>query len=189
VRLFVAINLPEWVSDRIFAGTDRLRALRGIRWGGPAAVHLTLKFLGDVDDDRAREIAAMLGMVAAEHEPFDLRLTSVGGFPSLQRPRVVWLGIEARQELLELQQGLEDALAALGFERETRRYHPHVTLGRVRRGRTIDATELLKLARQTDVAGSWRVRHVDLMRSRLKPTGAEYETVASERLTETGTGE
>ena len=104
MRLFVAIKLPEWVSDRIFAGTDRLRALRGIRWGDPSAVHPTLKFLGDVDDDRAREIAAMLGTVAAEHEPFDLRLTSVGGFPSLQRPRVVWLGIEARQELLELQQ-------------------------------------------------------------------------------------
>ena len=182
MRLFVAINLPNRLSGRIFDGTERLRALPGIRWVAPASVHLTLKFIGAVGEDQAAGIAKALRTVAGEHAPFDLLLTSVGAFPSLRRPRVIWLGVEEEEELLALQRRLEDELARTGVERDRRPYHPHLTLGRVKRGGRTDLSELPRLASNTDIDGSWKVKSVDLMRSHLKPDGAEYETVASEPL-------
>ncbi len=103
VRLFVAINPPEAVRERIGVGTAELRRLGGVRWVDPGALHITLKFIGASDEGRANEVAASLRRVAAGHAPFDVGLSGVGAFPSLQRPRVVWVGVGPGPEIARLQ--------------------------------------------------------------------------------------
>ncbi len=182
VRLFVALNPPEAVRERIGAGTAELRRLGGVRWIDPGALHITLKFIGALAEGRADEVAASLRGVAAEHAPFDVGLSGVGAFPSLRRPRVVWVGIGPGQELARLQREIEVALEELGIEREERGFSGHITLGRVRRGSAVDAQRLESLARRAAIRGSWRVESVDLMESRLRPTGAVYEVRESASL-------
>jgi len=183
VRLFVAINPPESVRERIAAGTEDLRGLEGIRWVAPDRVHLTLKFLGEVDEGSERSITKALALAAAGHAPFEARVTAPGAFPNIRRPRIIWLGLERGPQLAALQSDLEDALADVGFEREERAFRPHLTLGRVRRGRRVDGSVLDSLVRQTEVSDAWQVAAVDLMRSHLLPTGAVYDVRASARLT------
>jgi 2'-5' RNA ligase len=183
VRLFVAINLPERVRDRIAAGTENLRGLEGIRWVAADRVHLTLKFLGEVDEESERSIAEALVRAVVGHAPFEARVTAPGAFPNIRRPRIIWLGLRQSPELAALQRDLEDALADLGFEREQRAFRPHLTLGRVRRGRRVDSSALDSLVRRTEVSDAWQVDAMDLMRSHLLPTGAVYDVRASARLT------
>jgi len=182
VRLFVAINPTKAVRERIGAGTAELRRLDGVRWVDPAGLHVTLKFIGASDEGRADEIAASLRRVAAGHAPFDVGLSGVGAFPSLRRPRVVWVGIGPSPELACLQGEIEVALEELGIEREERGFSAHITLGRARRGSAVDARRLESLASRAAIGGSWRVESVDLMESRLRPTGAVYEVWESASL-------
>ncbi len=183
MRLFVAINPPERVRERIAAGTEDLRGLEGIRWVAPDRVHLTLKFLGEVDEESERSIAEALARVAAGHGPFEVRVTAPGAFPNIRRPSIIWLGLDQSPGLAALQHDLEVALADLGFEREERAFRPHLTLGRVRRGRRVDGSLLDSLVRRTDVSDAWQVEAVDLMRSHLLPTGAVFDVRASAQLT------
>jgi 2'-5' RNA ligase len=175
VRLFVAINPPGPVRDRIGADTAELRRLDGVRWVDPAALHITLAFIGASDEERADRVAATLRRVAAGHAPFEVELSGVGAFPSLRRPRVVWAGIAPSPELARLHAEVAAALEELGIEREGRRFSAHITLGRTRRGSRVDARGLERLAERATIRGSWRVDSVELMESRLRPTGAVYE--------------
>ena len=182
VRLFVAINPPGAVRERIGAGTAELRRLGGVRWVDPGALHITLKFIGASEEGRADQVSASLRRVAADHAPFDVELSGVGAFPSLRRPRVVWVGMGPSPELARLQGEIEAALEELGIEREERGFSAHITLGRARRGSAVDAQRLESLARRVAIRGSWRVESVDLMESRLRPTGAVYEVWESASL-------
>ncbi|HKK08374.1 MAG TPA: RNA 2',3'-cyclic phosphodiesterase [Gemmatimonadota bacterium] len=181
MRLFVAINLPEAVRRLIYDGTARLRETEmPARWVAPERIHLTLKFLGDVRDERREDAVAALREAASGYAPFDLALEGVGAFPSLRRPRVVWLGIAATLPLRALKHDVEHAYAQLGFERESRAFHPHLTLGRARdRAEAGEFRALERLAGQIRVQGGFRVEGVELMRSRLGRGGAEYSVEAS----------
>ncbi len=182
VRLFVAINPPGVVRERIGAGTAELRRLDGVRWVDPGALHITLNFIGASEQGRADQVSASLRRVAADHAPFDVELSGVGAFPSLRRPRVVWVGIGPSPELTRLHGEIEAALEELGIEREERGFSAHITLGRARRGSAVDAQRLESVAKRAAIRGSWRVESVDLMESRLRPTGAVYEVRESASL-------
>lgn len=182
VRLFVAINPPDGVREHIAACTADLRSLTGFRWVAPETIHLTLKFLGETDEGMARRVADALARVGSGRAPFTARLEAPGAFPSLRRPRVLWIGLDGGRELAVLYGELEDALTELGIERESREFHPHLTLGRARRGRSVDERRLDSLLGRTKLSGSWRVERLDLMRSRLRPTGAVYDVLASAAL-------
>ncbi|RMF80867.1 MAG: RNA 2',3'-cyclic phosphodiesterase [Nitrospirae bacterium] len=127
VRLFVAIDLPEPVRERLAALCS---GVPGARWVAPEQFHLTLRFIGEVAEDRFREIAAALP--AAAGPPFSLALDGLGFFPPRGRPRVLWAGVAASEPLLALRTRVESALAAVGVEREGRRFAPHVTLARLK---------------------------------------------------------
>jgi len=186
VRLFVAINLPAALQNLIHEGTASLRdAGMPARWADPEKIHLTLKFLGDVRDERRDEAVAALREAAAGSVPFELELESVGAFPSLRRPRVVWLGVKATLPLRALKHDVEHAYAQLGFERESRAFHPHLTLGRARdRAEAGEFRPLERLAGQVRVEGGFRVDGIELMRSRLGSGGARYSPEASAALGE-----
>lgn len=191
MRLFVAIEFPRDVRRELWADTAPLREEPfPVRWVGEDRLHLTLKFLGEVEEGRVDDVAGALARAARPSRPFALRVEGVGAFPSLERPRVVWLGVEAPGELASVQTRVEEELAELGFDRERRDFHPHVTLGRVRReARRGALAGLEEAAAGIDVSAESRVEEVTLMRSVLKSGGAEYSAVRSHELGEGPLGE
>lgn len=188
VRAFIAIELPPDVLDQIGRLQARVRQELPpglVRWTQPEGMHLTLKFLGDVEQSRQPEIERALCAACAPHAPFALRVGDMGCFPDPRRPRVVWVGVhDAGEALARLQRDVERAIAPLGFPTERRGFHPHLTLGRVK-----DAppsarrdAELEALGAYTERArvrvGQLAVEAVHLMRSDLLPSGAVYRALA-----------
>jgi len=127
VRLFVAIDLPETVRERLGALCS---GVPGARWVDPANLHLTLRFIGEVDNRMADEIDAALSDVRMS--PFDLWMRDVGVFGRGQKVRTLWAGVEPSESLMRLQGKVENAVCAAGAGHETRKFTPHVTLARLR---------------------------------------------------------
>lgn len=186
MRLFVAVNLPEGEKARLYDAAAPLReADFPVNWVEPEAIHLTLKFLGEVATDRVDRVVESLATVAAKSKPFDLELGGFGAFSSLRRPRVIWAGAYASPELRCLKHDLEWEFASLGYEREARSFHPHLTLGRARSdARVGDFRDLENVVAELDFSGALPVRSIELMRSKTKPSGAEYERARSIELGE-----
>lgn len=184
MRLFVALTLPAAEQRRIHRATAALReADLPLRWIPPAALHLTLKFLGECPAGQVPEIEAAIARAAARVQPFDLILGGFGAFPSLRNPRVLWLAAEATPPLRVLKQDLEWELSPLGFAREIRAFQPHLTLGRARtQARVGDFRALEELLRPLDLQAIIPMTAVDLMQSLLSPGGAEYQRIAASPL-------
>ncbi len=180
LRAFIAVELPPAGREAIEGVTRDLRARAGdgVRWVRLEGVHLTLKFLGDIDAGSVPAISQALARCALPAAPFDLYLEGVGAFPNARRPRVVWVGLGgALEPLMALQQSIEGELEALGYARERRAFTPHLTLGRVRdrisppQGRAFSEA-LGGVSVQPDI--KLPVREVSLMQSDLQPSGAVY---------------
>jgi 2'-5' RNA ligase len=186
MRLFVALNLPKKERERIHKSVRPLREqAMPVRWVDPEKYHLTLKFLGEVRSDRIDRICAILGKVAASSPPFSADLSGFGAFPTVRRPRVVWLGVEPTPALRCLKQDVEWALADAGFDRETRAFHPHLTLGRVEHEDGAGAFRGLDdLISELSYTGSVPVRSLELMRSQTSRDGAVYSVLSSYPLAE-----
>jgi 2'-5' RNA ligase len=152
---------------------------RGVSWVGTDNFHVTLKFLGSVEDQRVEAIAIAVGAAVAGLEAFDIALRGLGAFPTSSRPRVIWTGVGfGAPGLVALAEVVEQSLAPLGFPREARGFSAHITLGRVREPRRDPAlTEALAGAANVEF-GSARVDRVVLMRSELSPRGARYSEIA-----------
>jgi RNA 2',3'-cyclic 3'-phosphodiesterase len=130
VRLFVALDVPEEASRALRPQLERFSKIcRGARWVRPEGIHVTLKFIGHVDDAKAREIQAALSRVNGE-PAINVAFREFGFFPNEKRPRVFFVGIQAGPELASLAQRVEDQLALLGISKETRAFQPHLTLAR-----------------------------------------------------------
>lgn len=180
MRLFVAVDVPNDIKEAIeHSVVDVLRpALDGARWTRPEGRHLTLKFLGEVPDDRVEDIASALGSAVPKHRAFDAAFASVGGFPNLERPRVLWVGVgEGADAMTALANDIEEALVPLGFEAEARGFHAHVTLARFPKPGPIGDLPAVDVPRDT-----FNVTDVHLFRSQLHPKGARYSVIASFKL-------
>jgi 2'-5' RNA ligase len=184
VRLFIAINLPADVRSEVVAATASLRtAAPEVAWISDQRLHLTLKFLGDVDEARLDELSAALAAVAGQHRELVMTVGGVGAFPNFRRARVVWIGIgqEARLELLH--HDIELACESLGFDVEGRAFRPHLTLGRVKHMLPEQRLRMLsRVGKQIDFRTDFVVRSVDLMSSELSQSGPTYRTVVSAAL-------
>ncbi|RMH21172.1 MAG: RNA 2',3'-cyclic phosphodiesterase [Gemmatimonadetes bacterium] len=176
MRLFIALNFPKKERERIHRAARPLReAEMPVRWVEPANYHITLKFLDEVPEARVGAVVGALESVAANTPPIELELGGFGAFPTIRRPRVIWLGADPSPALRCLKQDIEWALSDAGFPRETRAFHPHVTLGRAAEDGGAGAFRGLdELAAGLDYRGVVRVRSLDLMRSTLSRSGARY---------------
>jgi 2'-5' RNA ligase len=181
LRLFVALTLDPEEQERIHQATAPLRAAGlPLRWIAPAALHLTLKFLGECPPDQMVQIEEAIERAAARNQPIQLNLGGYGAFPALRNPRVLWLGVEATPPLRVLKQDLEWEFSPLGFPRETRAFQPHLTLGRARpQARAGDFRDLEDLLRPLNYYVTVPITDISLMRSTLAQTGAEYERIAT----------
>jgi 2'-5' RNA ligase len=186
--LFIAIPISAEAQRALDTVIRRLavQVAGGVRWVQPSGIHLTVKFLGNVEPTLVNLIADAMGRAAAGSSPFRLRLSGLGMFPSDRAPRVLWAGVGGDLEALEALQGrIEAEMAALSFPPERRPFSPHLTLGRVRQflprkdeGLSRRVSAALR-STSLDTTEPWRVETVRLMRSDSAPEGAVYSVLAS----------
>ena len=180
IRTFIALETHESVKKSILEIQDQLRNIPGARvsWGRTEGIHLTLKFLGDVDAILIPEITEDLSRTDIPVCHINLCTTGCGAFPNFRKPRVLWIGVDGGESLLELQKSIDTRLSEFGFPPERRRFHPHLTVGRIR---TIDRdSPLTDRFREIELPPvEWQVSEVKVMSSTLKPGGAEYRILAS----------
>jgi 2'-5' RNA ligase len=181
MRLFIAVTIPDELKDRIADIQARLRsAPADVKWVAKENFHITLKFLGDVPEEKVDPLVASMTQAVAGCPPFDLSFKGVGAFPGVRSPRVVWLGIDQGVgELSRLAENLDRELDSQGFKKEKRGFSGHLTLGRVRSPQNKD--ELVKRIAALSDAGvdAFTVRSVDLMQSFLHPHGSHYQCLRS----------
>ena len=180
MRAFVAVNLPPDERGRLYDALEPLRARAlPVRWTPAESLHLTLKFLGRVEDERVAAVQAVLARIARVAEPFDLAVGGLGAFPRLGRPRVWWVGIAPEPRLTALQRALDTGLEELGFAREDHPFSPHVTIGRAREDRSAGASGVAAVVASFAFRSHFAVETVDLMESQLSPRGARYVRVCA----------
>jgi len=181
IRSFIAIPLTGEVQRATKKLARELQSEKdGMRWVPDDNLHLTLKFLGDVVDREVHQVCKVIRQCCANIDPFELKLEGTGGFPSGDRPRVVWAGITAGGEfLIDLVTELEQGLSKLGFKPEPRDYRPHLTLGRVRSGSRAASQEVVdKVARfKNRRLGVLAVEEVRLYASYLDKEGPTYNVM------------
>ncbi len=177
-RVFIALDLSAAAREALRRELGRLaHALPGVRLADPASLHLTLAFLGALDDDALAAVIALASEVARGTAPFHLALASRGVFGPPTAPRVIWVGVGGEMtRLLTLQARLADALASEGFPREQRPFAPHLTLARLKRQLAAEERQRLGalLAGPPPQPTRWRVADLRVMRSDLSATGARY---------------
>lgn len=179
MRLFIAIELPLEIKQGIARVQEQLRKSGAdANWTRPEGIHLTLKFLGEVEEAKAAGIIEALNGACRGAGPLGLEIAGAGAFPNGKAPRVLWLGVTGDVvKLAALQASVEDAMANRGFEREERRFSPHLTLARIRFPKPRDNwPQKIESFRDVNLGG-FEADHISLMKSELKREGAVYTEV------------
>jgi 2'-5' RNA ligase len=188
IRIFIAIPIPEAVAEFLRQVQTRLQSARmKVRWVPVGSIHLTLKFLGDVASSQVPAIAAQMDAAAGSMPFFRLQARDIGAFPGLRKPRVLWVGLAGELDRLRsLQASLETGLQSVGFDKDTRGFRAHLTIGRAHRyGHLADIGELVKSWSEV-ASDSFRVERLSLYRSVLGPAGARYTVLHTSDLQEHG---
>jgi 2'-5' RNA ligase len=178
IRTFVAVDISEEVRRGLAALISQLEPLAsGIRWVRPESLHITLKFLGEVEETRLSELREALDLAVRGISAFDYALTGPGCFPSWRRPRVLWVGVHnADHQLFRLQKQVEEAFQQLGFDPEDREFTAHLTVARVKSPG--GAAAVLERFRKAAIqVAPVHVSEVRLMQSHLRPDGAVYSVL------------
>ncbi len=176
VRAFVAVNLDQGLKDGLAKVQERLKATHAdVGWVRPESLHLTLKFLGQVEEGRLGAVAEAIATAAAGCGSFRLALGGLGAFPQPRAARVVWIGVQQGAEALGmLQARVEAGLESLGFAREERPFSAHLTLGRVRGPGHREQLAVALTSIPAEPLGEMMLQRIELMRSELGPGGARY---------------
>jgi len=179
IRSFIAIELPDDIRRSMADLIAEIRKTKtDVTWVPAENIHLTLKFLGNTDDSLIPKIKERISKKLSHYNVFYIKIVGVGCFPSEKRPRVLWIGIENSAVLNSIQKDLDAEVAGFGFAPDDRPFSPHLTIGRVRSQKGI-AEMLRRLSefRTTDF-GVVEVKSIHIMKSELKPAGAEHTSIA-----------
>ena len=173
MRTFIAVEIPGEIRRSLGEYTTMLRGMvPHVKWVSSENMHLTIKFLGEVNENRIGEITEFSELALKGFSPFTVEFSHLGFFPNSRTPRVIWIGTSgAVDKLLELYQDMEESLEKIGFDREAKTFSPHLTIGRAKH-----------LARITVPSGipefeevSFEVKGISLIKSTLTPQGPVYE--------------
>lgn len=179
IRTFISVELPQEIQDNLKHLQDVLRAsMPDVRWTKSGNIHLTLKFLGDVEVSRIDAISEALTDIARQFTSFTTSLAGVGAFPNSRKPRIIWVGLEkGADELVNMAKQIEGSMRRLGFPREKRSFRPHLTAGRIRRlEHPALMTESLERSEVGEL-GEFTVQRISLIKSQLDPAGSIYTTL------------
>ncbi|KPK96671.1 MAG: hypothetical protein AMJ95_12915 [Omnitrophica WOR_2 bacterium SM23_72] len=179
MRTFIAIELPEEVRESLARLQDRLKQSQAdVKWVQPHNIHLTLKFLGEINEEQLAKITRVLDEVGLSKKSFQMSLSTVGAFPKMNFPRVIWVGVEkGESETKEIARALEEGVSIFGIPKEKRPFSSHITIGRVRSNLCKD-----KLINDLTKIGSlegkeFAVTKLTLFKSTLTPKGPAYEVL------------
>ncbi|MFH1783038.1 MAG: RNA 2',3'-cyclic phosphodiesterase [Candidatus Omnitrophota bacterium] len=184
IRSFIACELDPLTKERLSLLVTHLKKSNAdVKWIPTENIHFTLKFLGNVERDEIKHISSELNDILRDPSCFNIRLSAIGGFPDLSKPRVIWIGLkEGGDCLISLALAIEERLVRLGFQKENRDFRPHLTLGRVRSLKNIEELqnliEGLKLGLETPV----RMDKIILYQSTLTQKGAVYTPLSTHLL-------
>jgi RNA 2',3'-cyclic 3'-phosphodiesterase len=179
LRCFIAVGIPGPLKEAVAGAIEALKKCGAdVRWVAAENVHLTLKFLGETGESMVVRISDALSERLSSYSPFCINISGVGCFPDIRRPRVIWVGIEESPALKKLAGEVESLLADFGYPADDRAFSPHLTIGRVRSPKGIRGMmkDLEKLAAYS--FGAMEIESVSLMKSELRPAGAEYGSLA-----------
>ena len=175
MRLFIAISLNSEIQRELSNLQKSLVSSKGIRWVKPQNIHLTLNFLGEVDEQRISLIKEAIQRATRGVSPFSLSFGGLGAFPNLKAPRVIWVGLKSEKEVVSLQQRLEKELSRIGFSPEKRKFQPHLTLGRVKfLENKKEFIKRMQELEQASLSSKLRVDKIELIESKLTPQGPIY---------------
>ncbi|MDO9565274.1 MAG: RNA 2',3'-cyclic phosphodiesterase [Candidatus Desulfaltia sp.] len=188
IRTFIGFELPEKIRSFIGSIQENLKSNQlDAQWVQTKNIHLTLKFLGNINKDDSQKVGEAIFKSAADHAPISLTAKGIGAFPGINRPSVLWVGIKGQIDMLiQLQRSLDDQLEKIGFSRENRPFKGHLTLARVKKqldqAKLIDAIKKYKeLESEPFIADN-----IVLFKSDLKSTGAIYTKLVSVSLKNPG---
>jgi 2'-5' RNA ligase len=177
MRVFIAALIPQEVKVEMKKYVDEIRPRwEGVKWEDYEKFHITLKFLGEVEESKVEEIENVLREPIQVYSPFGMEISRFGGFPNLANPRVLFIGLAENRELSRLQGEIEERLERLGFQKENRPFLPHVTVGRIKE------RSRLKESFPPPPRLSFFISEVAIMRSILYPQGSKYTALSVFRL-------
>lgn len=180
MRTFIAIDLPQAVKDNISRMQSRLkRSGADVSWVSPANMHLTLKFLGDIDETAAKAVSGAIRDIAAGTGDFSMQLGSIGAFPGPQSPRIIWIGLtKGHEQAKAIAAQIESRIEQYGIGRDTRPFASHITIGRVRSKKNI--CQLIDGIGAADTnrdaaTEEFKAGKITFFKSTLTPQGPVYE--------------
>jgi 2'-5' RNA ligase len=183
MRIFIAIDFSEEIKESLAQAEAHLKySGADVKWVEKDNIHLTLKFLGEVDEKKVEEIKAILDNIASGTRPFETTIKDLGAFPKIEYPRVVWGGIDkGAGELKIIAEKVDEALSKLGFEKETRSFAAHLTIGRVRSPKNKEKLKEKMLSYKLS-AVSCKINEIVLFKSTLTPKGSIYTKLHEAKL-------
>jgi RNA 2',3'-cyclic 3'-phosphodiesterase len=179
-RTFIAVEVADGVRSRAAELISCLRGEGKVSWVAPSNMHITLKFLGDQPDEAVAAICQAVREGAASVDPFEFCCQGAGAFPSIQRPRTLWLGVsEGLAEFRQLHAAIDESLARRRFPKDRQQFRPHLTLGRVRSAgpQVAPLSDALQAYQDFD-GGRTAVDEVTVFASQLAPSGPTYDVLA-----------
>ncbi|MDD2927886.1 MAG: RNA 2',3'-cyclic phosphodiesterase [Candidatus Omnitrophica bacterium] len=190
MRTFIAVELPQEVKNKL-AGLQELLKQSGadVKWIKPENIHLTLKFLGEIDEDKSAQVIRAIEDTARKSKQFRINLGSLGAFPKIELPRALWAGVDkGNKEITELAKELEEKIEKLGIPREERRFSSHITIGRVKS--PLHKDKLAKVLKELEDYFSGKnieftAAKITLFKSTLGPGGPVYAALKEVKLTTT----
>jgi len=180
MRTFIAVEIPKEIQEKVGRYIETIRdVIPEIKWVSPDNLHFTIKFLGEIQNSDFRNIKECVEQTASEYAPFSMGLSGIGFFPSQERPKVIWIGADGGEDsLLDLFHDMEHRLEAIGFDRESKTFFPHLTIGRVKRFKQIQIPGGIPDFEPATFA----VRSIAIMKSTLTPDGPIYEKLYEKHL-------
>ena len=184
IRTFIAIEIPKNIISKIRELQEGIKVYGlKIRWVRSENIHLTLKFLGDVEAAKIGGIAAVISKTVEGYTPISLKAKGVGVFPGIKNPRILWVGLTGQLEsLVRLQKTLDESLMVLGFPGEKRPFNGHLTMGRIKAKIDVKKFGDALMAFGSFESETFTAGQIILYKSELKPSGAVYTKLASASL-------
>ena len=182
MRVFVAIDLTSEARREIAKFLKNLSKKHWkVKWEKSEKVHITLAFFAHLDEEKLALLKEVCKKVASKTSPFALSFKGLGCFPDFDWPRIIWLGLRGDlKSLVALQQKLRERLKESGFETEKRPFHPHITLGRIKRARGKERREIgrqIKALRKIDFKSQWLIDRIVIYESECLPEGSVYKKI------------
>lgn len=182
LRTFIAIPLAAEVQERILALQNEVKKeiSQGVKWVEKQSLHVTLKFLGDVEESAVSAISSCLAKMTEKLAPFSFRVQGVGVFPNKEKPHILWTGIEGAREILpSLARNLDTEMKRFGIASEEKEFSPHITIGRVKRFAEIPLASIHTFLQHKDLGlGEVQVKSILLFKSELFPEGPIYTSLS-----------